>query len=82
MILRSNERPDIITNVHSPSCEQPSSFFCILAELEFGRQILAKKIVHIKFNKSPSSENTVVSLGQTDRHESVYSRFPQFFERA
>jgi hypothetical protein len=38
----SSERPDSITKVHSPSCEEPSSFF-ILAEFEFGRQIVAKK---------------------------------------
>ena len=44
----STERQDIVTNVHSPSCEASSYFYFILAELEFGRQILSQKPVHIK----------------------------------
>jgi hypothetical protein len=46
---------------------------------DFGK----KKIVHIKFNKNPSSQDTSGQAErQTDRHDGTYSRFAQFCERA
>jgi len=51
----------------------------MLMKLEFSLQIF-EKCSNIKFHENPCSGSQVIPCGQTDRHNEVKSRFPQFCE--
>jgi hypothetical protein len=78
LILRRIQ-PDIIINWHRCSVKLFSSDFNQTRIFS----TCFRKYSNIKFNKNPSSGNSVVPCGgRTDRHDEAHSRFSQFCERA
>ena len=71
LILRRTER-DIVTNVRRSSCKGNLNFLDRL-----------KKKIYSNFIKPVQWEPSFSMLtnGQTDRHDEAYSRFSQFCER-